>query len=188
MKNVKWLQMVLVTGILMLSNVVNAQKDFTLVTNPSLEISGTSSLHDWEMKSSKATGSAKMTLNGNDLSSISSLSITMIAETLESGKNAMDKKAFEAMKTDKYKSVSFVLSSAKKNSDGSWNLTGNFTIAGSKKSVTVKATENVSNGVVQLKGTYSFKLTDYGITPPKALAGTIKTGDAVKISFNVKFK
>ena len=61
MKNVKWLQMVLVTGILMLSNVVNAQKDFTLVTNPSLEISGTSSLHDWEMKSSKATGSAKMT-------------------------------------------------------------------------------------------------------------------------------
>lgn len=188
MKKMNWIQVMLVGAFVLMTNFVMAQKDYSLAANPDLRISGTSSLHDWEMKSTKATGSAKMTVSGSSISSISSLSVTMAAESLESGKNGMDKKAYEAMKTDKNKNVSFVLSSAKKNSDGTWNLTGNFTVAGTKKSVTLKATESISGGIIQLKGSYSFKLTDYGITPPKALAGTIKTGDAVKMNFNVKFK
>lgn len=188
MKKMNWIQVMLIGTFVLLTNVVVAQKDYSLAANPDLKISGTSSLHDWEMTSNKASGSAKMTVSGSTVSSISSLTVTMPAESLESGKSGMDKKAYEAMKTDKNKNVSFVLSSAKKNTDGTWNLTGNFTIAGTKKSVTVKVTESVSGGTVQLKGSYSFKLTDYGITPPKALAGTIKTGDAVKMSFNVKFK
>lgn len=184
----KWIQVMLIGAFVMLTNSVLAQKDYTLVASPDLKISGTSSLHDWEMKSTKATGSAKMTVSGTSLTAISSLSITMAAESLESGKNGMDKKAYEALKTDKNKNISFVLTSAKENTDGTWNLTGNFTIAGTKKSATIKVTESVSGGTIQFKGSHSFKLTDYGITPPKALAGTIKTGDAVKMNFTVKFK
>ena len=32
------------------------------------------------------------------------------------------------------------------------------------------------------------KMTDYGIEPPKALLGTIKTGDDIKIIFKTVFQ
>ncbi len=164
-----------------------AQKTFQLDAKPDLKVSGTSTLHDWEMPSSTATGSMTATETAAKLTEIKSLTITMPAESIKSGKKAMDKKAYEAMKTDKHKNVVFTLKSASKTGD-TWTLTGTFNIAGTTKQVNLKAKEIVSNGVYGLNGSYSFKLSDYGITPPTAMMGTIKTGDDVKISFNVKFK
>ncbi len=164
-----------------------AQKTFQLEAKPNLKVSGTSTLHDWEMPSSTATGSMTATETAGKLTEIKSLTVTMPAETIKSGKSAMDKKAYEAMKTNKHKNVVFTLKSASKSGD-TWTLTGTFNIAGSTKSVSLKAKETASGGVYGLSGSYSFKLSEYGITPPTAMMGTIKTGDDVKISFNVKFK
>lgn len=164
-----------------------AQKSFQLQTKPELKVSGTSSLHDWEMPSSIATGSMKATEAGGKLTQIQSLSITMPAESIKSGKKGMDKKAYEALKTDRNKNVTFELKSASKAGD-IWTLAGTFNIAGTAKQVSLKVKETSVSGIYGLIGTYSFKLSDYGITPPTAMMGTIKTGDEVKIHFNVKFK
>lgn len=83
--------------------------------------------------------------------------------------------------------MEFTLKSATK-SGNTWTLNGTFNIAGVSKSVSLKAQESSSGGVHTLKGDYSFKLSDYKITPPVALMGTVKTGDAVKMTFEVKFK
>lgn len=164
-----------------------AQKTFQLQAKPDLKVSGTSTLHDWDMPSSTATGSMTATEAGGKLTEIKSLTITMPAETIKSGKKGMDKKAYEALKTDKHKNVVFTLRSASKSGD-TWTLTGTFNIAGTTKQVNLKAKETASGGVYGLSGDYSFKLTEYGVTPPTAMMGSIKTGDDVKISFNVKFK
>lgn len=164
-----------------------AQKTFKIDGKPSLAVSGTSTLHDWEMPSNTATGSMTATEENGKISAITSLTVEMPAESIKSGKKAMDKKAYEAMKTDKHKTVKFSLRSASKSGD-TWTLTGTFNIAGTAKQVNLKAKETASGGVYGLSGSYSFKLSEYGITPPTAMMGTIKTGDDVKISFNVKFK
>ena len=164
-----------------------AQKTFQLDAKPDLKVSGTSTLHDWDMPSSTATGNMVATEAGGKLTEIKSLNITMPAESIKSGKKAMDNKAYEALKTNKNKNVVFTLRSASKSGD-TWTLTGTFNIAGTTKQVSLRAKEIASGGVYGLSGTYSFKLTDYGITPPTAMMGTVKTGDEVKISFNVKFK
>lgn len=173
--------------VILLSGSLFAQKTFTLQSNPSLSITGTSTLHDWEMKSNAATGTMKATLAGNSLTAISDIDVTMKATTLKSGKGGMDKKAYDAMKTNQHTNAVFNLTSAKK-SGSNWILNGHFTFAGTKKAVALTAKESVSGGVVTLSGSHAFKLTDYGITPPTAVMGTIKTGDAVKVHFNVKFK
>jgi polyisoprenoid-binding protein YceI len=36
-----------------------------------------------------------------------------------------------------------------------------------------------------VSGDYTLKMTDYGIQPPKAMWGTIKTGDEVTIKFEI---
>lgn len=164
-----------------------AQDTFTLDTKPTLTISGTSSLHDWEMTSKTATGKLTGTESGNKLDKITALTIEMPAESIKSGKGGMDKNAYKALKTGQYKTVKFDLKQAVKTATG-WTLKGNFTIAGVVKEVTIPVKETAAGGKYTLAGEYSFKLTDYKITPPTALMGTVKTGDAVKISFTVSFK
>lgn len=164
-----------------------AQKTFKIDGKPALAISGTSTLHDWSMPSSTATGTLVATEEDGKLEEIKSLSVEMPAESIKSGKNGMDKKAYGALKTDKFKTVKFDLKSASKTGE-TWTLNGTFTIAGVTKTVSLKAKEVSANGTHGLSGTYSFKLTDYSITPPTALMGTVKTGDAVKMTFDVKFK
>ena len=45
-----------------------------------------------------------------------------------------------------------------------------------------------SDGNILFKGSLPVKMTAYEITPPKAMMGTIKTGDDIVISFEVTFK
>lgn len=165
-----------------------AQKTLTLDAKPQLKISGTSSLHDWDMVSETATGKLLAVVEGNKLTIISSLVVEMPAESIKSGKGGMDKNAYKALKTNQFKTVRFDLKSATKNADGTWNFTGTFTIAGVTKSVSLKIKETTTGSQSVFEGSYSFKLTDYKITPPTALMGTVKTGDDVKISFILKFK
>jgi polyisoprenoid-binding protein YceI len=165
-----------------------AQKVYTLDAKPLLKLSGTSSLHDWDMTSETATGKLVATVENNKLTAIKSLTVEMPAESIKSGKSGMDKNAYKAIQTDRFKTIKFELKSATKQVDGTWNFTGTFTIAGVAKQVTLKAKETATAGQYAFEGTYSFKLTDYKVTPPTALMGTVKTGDDVKISFKVKFK
>lgn len=165
-----------------------AQKTLTLDAKPLLKISGTSSLHDWDMNSETATGKLVAAFSGSTISEIKFLQVEMPAESIKSGKNGMDKNAYKALKTNQFKTVKFDLKAAEKNADGTWNFTGTFAIAGVTKTVTLKIKEVTSNNVSVFEGSYSFKLTDYDITPPTALMGTVKTGNDVKISFTVKFK
>jgi polyisoprenoid-binding protein YceI len=165
-----------------------AQKTLTLDAKPQLKISGTSSLHDWDMVSETATGKLVAFVDGNKLTTINSLVVEMPAESIKSGKGGMDKNAYKALKTNQFKTVKFDLKSSTKNADGTWNFTGTFAIAGATKSVTLKIKETTIGGQSVFEGSYSFKLTDYKITPPTALMGTVKTGDDVKISFTLKFK
>jgi polyisoprenoid-binding protein YceI len=164
-----------------------SQKTFKLEGKPALAVSGTSSLHDWSMPSTTATGTLIATEAAGKLDDIKSLTVEMPAESIKSGKKGMDKKAYEALKTESHKTVKFDLKSASKSGDV-WTLTGTFTIAGTTKTVSLKAKETSANGTHGLSGSYSFKLSDYNITPPTALMGTVKTGNDVKITFDVKFK
>lgn len=177
------------TMILLLFATLNlkAQETLTLDAKPALAISGTSTLHDWTMTSTTATGKMVAVLEGAKLDKITSLSIDMPAETIKSGKGGMDKNAYKALKTGQHKNVKFDLKQAVKTATG-FNLKGTFVIAGTAKEVTIPVKATSAGGKHTLSGDYSFKLTDYKITPPTAMMGTIKTGDAVKISFTVSFK
>lgn len=166
---------------------IQAQESLTLDSKPTLTISGTSSLHDWDMTSGTATGKLVATLEGTKLDKIISLIVEMPAETIKSGKSGMDKNAYKALKTSQYKTVKFDLKQAQKTGTG-YTLKGTFTIAGVAKEVSIPIKVTSAGGKHTLTGDYSFKLTDYKITPPTAMLGTIKTGDAVKIAFTVSFK
>lgn len=181
---IKRISLILVTFLLCTVN-LNGQT-FSLVKS-SMEITGTSTLHDWEMTSDQAIGYVKGVLDHSGLLSINSLKVSMPIRSLRSGKSVMDKITYDVMKAKEHKNVIFELISAEKKGH-IWEMKGYFTMAGTKKQVLLNVTESVIGRTVTLIGAYTFNLTDFKIEPPIAMYGTIETGDKVSINFNLQFK
>lgn len=103
----------------------------------------------------------------------------------------MDKKAHDALKEKKSPEIKFSLN--KNNnvniSGANANLTGLLTVAGKSKTVKVSANFDVENPQKFLvSGSVPIKMSDFGIDPPTAVMGTIKTGDEVVVKFNLEFQ
>lgn len=163
---------------------VQAQKEYKIEGKPTLKVSGTSTLHDWDMVSDQATGSARITVSGGVVERVHSATFSMPAESIKSGKRQMDGNAYKALGTDKHKEVRFQLTEAKKQGD-KWLISGMLDLAGMKKPVTFDSTLKVVGSNVTLQSSTSFKLTAFGVDPPTAMLGSIKTGDDVSLSIEM---
>ncbi|MFD1604000.1 YceI family protein [Flavobacterium artemisiae] len=177
----------LVITFLGMTSFMNAQKSYALDGKSTFSVAGTSTLHDWEMKSASGTGTASFTIANAKLTEIESLSVTLLAESVKSEKKSMDKVAYETLKTDKNKNIKYVLKSAEKVNDNTWELTGTYTIAGVSKvyKTTVKTT--VTKDGLNLQGSNKITFTEFGMKSPTAMLGTIKTGQDLTIKFNLTF-
>ena len=156
-----------------------------------LTVTGTSSLHDWEEVAEQQSGSLAMD-QGGESPSITSLSFAVEAESLKSGKTGMDKNTYKALNTDKYKQITFKLdqvkSMAAKGPGHKLVAVGQLTISGKTNKVEIDMELLASGDKVVLKGSKALKFTDFGLEPPKALMGTIKTGDDIVVHFDTVWK
>jgi polyisoprenoid-binding protein YceI len=155
-----------------------------------LSVFGTSTLHDWEIKAEKVSGTASITVE--EELAVSSLSFSVVVEELESGKGAMNDNTYEALEEKKYPTIDYKLGrvlSSKSMGGNSFvlNTEGQLTIAGTTKDVVMSVTAVVNGGDVKFSGDYTMKMTDFNIDPPTAVWGTIKTGDEIKIEFSINY-
>lgn len=164
-----------------------AQKSYNLDSKSTFSVAGTSTLHDWEMKSASGTGTASLNIANGKLTDIEALSVTLLAESIKSEKKSMDRVAYETLKTDKNKNIKYVLKSAEKVNETTWELTGTYTIAGVSKVYKTTVKTAVTKDGVNLQGTNKITFTDFGMKSPTAMLGTIKTGKDLTIKFNLNF-
>ncbi len=164
----------------------NAQRTYTLVdTKSTFEVAGTSTVHDWVMRSTEGTGIANLTVKDSKLTGINSLTITLLAESLKSYKASMDKVAYEALDTETHQNIQYVLKSAVKVDDTTWNLTGVYTIAGVSKEYQTQVKITTINGGFILQGSNQITFGDFEMTPPKAALGVVKAGKDLTVIFNI---
>lgn len=163
--------------------------------NGSITIFGTSTLHDWDMKSGDGRCEATMILAGDKLISVGTLTFSVASETLKSSKNSiMDKIAYRTLKTKASPVINFVMvSSTITPIDAStyqFKGTGNLTVAGTKKFTDLVAIikYNVAEKSFTSTGMKVMKMTEYNMEPPSFAFGAMKTGDEIKINFNLKIK
>lgn len=176
----------LVTLFVMTTCLVHAQQ-FNLVNKESsLKVFGTSSLHDWHITAEQQSG--KIAFKNKEAGDIESINLDVVVEGLKSGKSSMDKNTYKALNSSSYKNVSFQLIEVKENvSKGNGKFTikveGNLTISGVKKRIPLELVLNVAGDKITLTGEKKMKMTDFKVNPPKALLGTITTGDDITIKF-----
>ncbi len=158
--------------------------------NSTLEVLGTSTLHDWEIVAEELAGNATIT-KAEEALSIDKLNFEVNVKGLKSGKSAMDNNTYEALKSKSFPKITYVLTkvlSANK-VGATYNLetTGKLTIAGYTKTMNLPVKAEVMGNQVVFTGKVTFNMTDFKVDPPTALLGTVKTGDEITIQFKTKF-
>ncbi|SFD08983.1 YceI family protein [Flavobacterium phragmitis] len=164
---------------------INAQRTYNVNANSTFEVAGTSTVHDWVMKSSEGTGTANLTIKDSKLIGINSLNISLLAESLKSYKASMDKVAYEALDTENHQNIEYVLKSAAKIDDTTWNLTGVYTIAGVSREFVTQVRVTYNNGTFTLQGSNQITFADFEMAPPKAALGVVKAGKDLTVIFNI---
>ncbi len=157
-----------------------------------LKIDGTSNIHDWMISAENQQGKIVINFENGQLTKIEQLDFSVTAESLKSGKSAMDKNTYKALNTEKHKKIVYKLNKVNSincasNGDCKVTSSGSITIAGKTKPIEMNFDLKVTDSKIVLSGSKTIKMTDFGIDPPKAVFGTITTGDAVDVKFKSTF-
>ena len=156
-------------------------------------ILGTSSLHDWEMEVRDIDFSTTVLIDGKVISGIQDTYFSCTTTSIVSDYKLMDKKTYEALKAEEFSSIEFKMINGKisliTGNEFSGTATGYLSIAGKTKEVNVPFSGNLLNdGQLDLEGKVNLKMSEFDIDPPKAMAGTLKTGDEVSIVYSLKLE
>jgi len=163
-----------------------AQTKYSFSEIKEMKVSGTSTIHDWEMVAKDGvSASATLSLENGELIMISDLTVKMEAESLKSGKSGMDSNAYKALVTDKYPFISFELIEPAQINGKKITAIGKMTISGFSQTIPMEVTYQVEGSKVRFSGSKEIKFTDFKIDPPKAVFGTIKTGNELTLSFDI---
>ena len=144
--------------------------------------------HDFTIKATQVNG--KITVADN---LPKTLTVEIPVSSLISGERLMDKKTHEAFDEPKNPTIKFNMTEVNSIQVNGENIavtvTGDLTLRGATKKVTLKADGKVTSpGVYTFQGVLPIKMSDYGMKAPTAMMGTLKTKDQGTVNYNVTFE
>jgi hypothetical protein len=168
-----------------------AQVQYQQKNDFNLTINGTSTMHDWEMKTSKIACNATFTFyEDGELGGLTLLNFTMPAQSLKSERTGLDAVAYRALKTSKYPTITFNLISATVSREGTLiKCRGSLTVAGETREIELVASSRVNaDKSINIRGSKQINMRDFDIEPPTFLFDNFKTGEDVTITFDLTFR
>ncbi len=166
-----------------------AQESYTVNSETStILIKGTSSVHDWESTVEEFTGTGSLIITDGELKSLENLSISVNAESIKSGKRVMDNKTKDALDTKKHPQITFDFISVEEITEDTVWVQGNLSLAGSTQKIILKGVYQLEeDGSLSVSGVQPIDMEDYGIKPPTAMLGALKTGKDVDVEYRIIF-
>jgi polyisoprenoid-binding protein YceI len=159
-----------------------------------VSIAGTSNIHEY----TASTTTVRVTrvalaaaATGDDLWSgvvkpgaIEAFEIAIPATSLSSPKAGLDKNMWKALKTDQFDTITFALKRLEPGAaPNALKAIGTLRIAGVEREVTLNLLTERRDATLAVKGSVALLMTDYGIKPPVAMLGMLKTDPKVTVSF-----
>ena len=155
-----------------------------------VSIEGTSNIHGYTASSTALTiaaldvDAADEDVLGRALeaNAIRAFEVVIPTTSLTSPRDGIDKNMHKALKAAEHPDIRFRLRSL---DAAAGTATGRLTIAGVEKDVTLNVQVMRQAAGLGVTGTTSLMMTDYGVTPPKAMLGMLKTNPKVTITFEL---
>jgi polyisoprenoid-binding protein YceI len=116
---------------------------------------------------------------------ITAFEIAIPAATLTSPKGDLDKNMHKALKVAEHSDITFRLLrfETKPDAAGAARAIGMLQIAGVEREVALELTTKRGGATLTVQGSVDLLMTDYGVTPPKAMLGMLKTDPKVTVTF-----
>lgn len=162
------------------------------VTAARVSIAGTSNIHPF----TAATTDVRMSrlvlapADGNRLESaarpggVEAFEIVIKAASLSSPKDGLDKNMHKALKVTAHPDITFRLLRLEPGATaGRLKAVGMLTIAGVEREVAFDLKVAVNASTITVMGEVALLMTDYGIAPPKAMLGMLKTDPKITVTF-----
>jgi polyisoprenoid-binding protein YceI len=111
--------------------------------------------------------------------------IAVPAATLHSDKDGLDKNMHKALKVQEHADITFRLVRLEAGAAGTLQAVGVLRIAGVTRDVTLTLKTVRKDATLTVTGELPLLMTDYGITPPKAMLGMLKTDPKIVVTFEV---
>ena len=111
--------------------------------------------------------------------------------SLKCGHGGMDNNLYKALNADASPDVSYILATFEAvagDAKDTFTLhtVGTLNVAGTENKVEMDVVATrMADGSVTAKGVVPIKMTDFGIQPPTAIFGRLKTGNEVKVNFEL---
>lgn len=172
---------------------VHAQREYTVVPESSrIKIEGTSSLHDWDMAVKDFECDISVVI-GNPAITIKQVNFTGFSSAISSQYAIMTSKTRNALKAEKYPEIRFRLTTPVKIMTEGDSFTGKASgelfIAGMTRTITLSFSGRTrSENTISISGAKRIDMTEFGIDPPTAMLGALKTGKNVTVTFEINLK
>jgi polyisoprenoid-binding protein YceI len=108
--------------------------------------------------------------------------IAIPAAKLASEKDGLDKNMHKALKAQEFPDITFRLSRVEPGVSGALKAIGLLKIAGIEREVAMDLKTQRSDSSLSVKGELKLLMTDYGIKPPTAMLGMLKTDPKVTVT------
>lgn len=169
---------------------VKSQTKYSSIKGINFTVSGTSTLHDWEMKGSGGKCIGTLEFSGSKLSELSDVSFSFPAKQLKSGKDAMDGNAYKSLKVEKFPNIIGSITNAKftttDNVNFKFSTALKLQIAGVTKDININADGKLNkDGSFTIKGEKKIDMTEFKVDPPSFMFGSVKTGKDLTIKFDL---
>jgi len=158
-----------------------------------LWIEGGSNLHGWSCKASSIDAMIDV-----DEALLKSMSPTLLKKVqvkvpvrnLKCGHGGMDGNLYKALKANDVPDIAYVLGTFDVVPGTSDSFTvksvGTLTIAGTEKTVNMDVTASkLPDGSIRAEGELPLLMSDFGVKPPTAMFGTLRTDDKVTVKFSL---
>ena len=182
-----------VVAFLLVVGSASAQDSPVVVSSAQVTLSGTSSVLDWSAATDKArTRNVKVTrdLPGGDYfwvgviqpGAVESFEVVVPVADLKSDRDNFSADMHAALKANTHPNIVFTLTRMEKKPGGAKAI-GTLDVAGVQREITLDLVTSLRDGKLLVKGTLDLLMTDFGIAPPTALMGSLKTDPKVTIRF-----
>jgi polyisoprenoid-binding protein YceI len=160
-----------------------------------LTLAGTSNVHAYTASTTSVRvtrsrigtlpGGADLWDNALNAGVIEAFEITIPTASLVSPKGDLDKNMHKALKVEEFPEIAFRLVRLETKPDpaGAARAIGMLKIAGVEREVALTITTKRAGASLMVSGSLDLLMTDYGVTPPKAMLGMLKTDPKVTITF-----
>ena len=164
------------------------------MTAARVSIAGTSNIHEFTASTTDvkltrlvlADGVAGANLLTAVLNpgSLQAFEIVVKAGSLTSPKEGLDKNMWKALKTNQHPEIVFKLTRLE-GRPGALRAIGLLKIAGVEKEAAFDLRVAANASTITVAGDVPLLMTDYGIAPPKAMLGMLKTDPKITVKFEV---